>query len=83
MCKSQRNLQVHHCLTNANRKQCDKQGLTVYLCMDCHTGSNGVHNINTQGLKYLQKVAQKKFEETHTREEFMKLFHKNYLWEEE
>jgi len=50
--------------------------------MDCHTGINGVHNSNTQGLKDLKIVAQKKFEETHTREEFMALFHKNYLWEE-
>ena len=83
LCGSTQNLQVHHCLFGNNRKKADKLGLMVYLCMDCHTGSRGVHIVNSKGLKELQILAQKKFEETHTRDEFMEIFHKNYLWEEE
>ena len=66
-------------LQGCNRKSADKYGLTVYLCIYCHTGPLGVHNANSKGLNDLRGTAQSKFEETHTREEFMKIFHKNYL----
>lgn len=82
-CKSQRNLQLHHCFQGANRKQADKQGLTVWLCMDCHTGSRGVHTTRTDRLNELKVIAQREFEKTHTRDDFVRIFHKNYIMEEE
>jgi len=75
-CHSQRNLTVHHCLQGPNRKNAEKYGLKVYLCFDCHYS---VHNIDDSKVMELRRVAQSKFEETHTREEFMQVFHKNYL----
>ena len=82
ICHATQGLNCHHIFTGCNRKQADKQGLTVYLCVNHHTGNNGVHNGNEYWYKKLQVIAQRKFEETHTREEFMKLFHKNYIMED-
>ena len=80
-CGSNRNLEKHHCLLGtANRRKADKDGLWVYLCHDCH---QDVHNYNTIARKSLQKEAQKAYERTHSREEFMERYHFNYLWEEE
>ena len=31
----------------------------------------------------VKQAAQRKFEETHSREEFMQIFGKNFIWEEE
>ena len=37
-------LEVHHCCHGtANRSLADKHGLWVYLCNECHRGTNGVH----------------------------------------
>lgn len=37
MCHRQDSLEVHHCIHGtANRRLADKDGLTVYLCRDCH-----------------------------------------------
>ena len=79
ICHSTNQLQSHHIFTGCNRKASEKYGLKVYLCMHHHTGNDGVHNGNELWYKKLQVVAQSKFEETHTRDEFMQVFHKNYL----
>ena len=39
---------------------------------------NGVH-FNMSLDRYMKRWAQKKYEETHTREEFLKLIGRNYL----
>ena len=59
----------------SNRKNSEKYGLKVWLCRDhhCHVHMNREAAIN------LIKIAQSKFEETHTREEFMAIFGKNWL----
>ena len=60
------------------RKQSEKYGLKVWLCMRHHTGDRGVHF--DKGLdRKLKEMAQTKFEEAHTREEFIKIFGRNYL----
>ena len=41
-----------------------------------------MHN-NAELMRELRKDGQRAFEKTHTREEFMRLFGKNYLEEEE
>lgn len=68
---------------NPNRRLSEKNGLKVHLCYTHHKDSKkGVH-FNPELMEELHKVGQKKFEESHTREEFMKIFGKNYLDEPE
>lgn len=65
-----------------NRKNSDKHGFTVWLCEQHHRGTDGVHG--KEGAYYdnkLKQECQAKFEETHSREEFMKIIGKNYLEE--
>lgn len=75
------NLEEHHIFFGtANRKISEKYGLKVWLTTEEHRGTYGVHGKYGKLLdKQLKKAAQKKFEETHTREEFIKLIGKNYL----
>ena len=77
-------LQEHHCVGgSANRKLADKYGLTVWLCLHHHTGAKrSVHQDYTMNLE-VKRYAQKYFEENiGTREEIIKIFGKNYIWEE-
>lgn len=63
----------------ANRKVADKMGFWVWLCMDCHTGSDGVHQNRAKDLQLI-KTAQAYFEEhIGARDEFRKLFGKSWL----
>ena len=80
VCRSTYNLHVHHCFFgNANRKLSEKYGLTCFLCPRHHNMSNaGVHFDKTLDLK-IKQLAQRKFEETNTREEFRKIFGKSWL----
>lgn len=59
----------------SNRKNAEKYGLKVYLCQRHHTE---VHNDRKLDL-VLITMAQKKFEETHTRDEFRAIFGKSWL----
>lgn len=79
VCRSTQNLQEHHVFYGtANRKQSEKYGMTVWLCQMHHTGNRGVHFDKALDTK-LKEIGQKKFEETHSREEFIKIFGRNYL----
>lgn len=69
----------HHIFGGPNRKISDREGFTVPLCNRCHNMSdNGVH-FNMSLDRFMKRWAQKKYEETHTREEFLKLIGRNYL----
>ena len=69
----------HHCFGGANRKLSEKYGLKVYLCHEHHNEPPfGVH-FNKENMDMVRRIAQRKFEETHTREEFIKIFGRNYL----
>lgn len=76
-------LEEHHVFFGqALRKLSEKHGLKVYLCVDHHRGSeNGVH-YSIKNNRLVQAYAQRSFEETHSREEFMNLFGRNYITEE-
>lgn len=64
----------------ANRKLSEEFGLKVWLCPTHHTGTNGVHGKNGRKLDLqLKELGQKAFEWTHTRDEFIATFGKNYL----
>ena len=72
-------LHLHHIYGGSNRKVSDKNGFTVWLRGDWHNLSDyGVH-FNKELDLHLKQECQRKYEENHTREEFMRLIGKNYL----
>ena len=79
ICGNTQNLHDHHCFGAANRRWSEKFGLKVWLCANCHNMSDrGVHFNKALRIE-LQQIAQRKFEETHTRQEWMDIFGRNYL----
>ena len=71
---------------SANRALSEAYGLKVYLCSMHHQyafGNNpdAIHGNPTSSDTdlMLKRIAQRKFEEDHTREDFVKIFGKNYL----
>lgn len=75
-CGAITNLECHHMIHGtSNRKNAEKYGLKLYLCQRHHAE---VHNDKKLDL-VLITMAQKKFEETHTRDEFRSIFGKSWL----
>ena len=74
-------LQKHHIYAGRNRKVSDQNGFWVWLLPYWHTGSNeAAHCRDGAALDLeLKQDCQRKFEETHTREEFRALIGKSYL----
>ena len=78
-CNSMSWLEEHHIYGGANRKISERQGFKVYLCHHCHNEPpNGVH-FNEKRNRQLKKICQQKYEETHTREDFLRLIGRNYI----
>lgn len=77
MCGTTHGLQKHHVMNASNRKHADSDGLWVWLCMEHHTGSEGVHT-HPKLMTELKRQAQAIYEDTHTREEWMKKYGRNY-----
>lgn len=78
-CKTIQNLHRHHCFGGANRKQSEKYGLTIYLCGYHHNLSNESVHFDKELDLLVKQMAQKKFEEIYSHEQFMKIFKRNYL----
>ena len=79
LCGRTSGLECHHIFGGvANRKLSEKYGLKVWLCHNCHTGKAGAQ-YDPQKNKVLKIYAQTAFERTHSREEWMQIFGKNYL----
>lgn len=80
-CKCTYNLHNHHVFFGtANRKISDKNGFVVYLCQFHHTGDYGVHGkYGKEKDLELKRTCQRKYEENHTREEFIKLIGRNFI----
>lgn len=73
-------LDRHHVFGAANRKHSEKYGLVVMLCHDrCHENGERAAHRDKGTADYLHQVGQKYFEKDHTRDEFMKIFGRNYL----
>lgn len=85
LCGCNEGFERHHIFFGtANRKKSDEYGLTVWLCPMCHRNNKrGVHGANIDAKHRLQVDGQRKFEETHSREEFIAEFGKNFITEEE
>ena len=74
-------LQCHHIFGGCNRKKSEKYGLKVWLKWDRHIENSPYatpHNDKTIDLM-LKKAGQRKFEETHSREQFMQEFGRSWL----
>ena len=83
-CKTTYNLENHHIYFGPNRKVSDKNGFVVWLCNYHHTGSlcgiskYSVHFNRKMNLK-LKQICQSKYEENHTRDDFIRLIGRSYL----
>lgn len=75
------NLHRHHIYAGGRRKISEEHGFWVYLTGALHNQSNeGVHGKNGHALDMkLKQDCQRKFEETHSREEFLSIIGKSYL----
>ena len=62
-----------------NRAVSDREGFVIWLCAKHHNMSEyGIHFNKDVDLEVKQDV-QRMYEETHSRDEFMKLIGRNYL----
>lgn len=78
ICGTTQNLELHHIIYGVGRRElADKDGLTVWLCHEHHTGNTGVH-FNKELDRMLKEIAQTHFEKTHSREEFTKRYGRSY-----
>lgn len=75
------NLHRHHIFAGGRRQISEREGFWVYLIGQLHNQSNdGVHGKNGHALDLkLKQDCQRKYEETHSREEWMLLLGKSYL----
>ncbi len=79
ICGSSQGLERHHVFYGSGLRQLsEKWGMVAPLCHRCHRGSHGVHFSRPLDLM-LKRLFQEKFEETHTREEFMAIFGRSWL----
>ena len=79
-CGTTMGLHLHHVYPGtANRKISDKHGFTIWLCGRHHNLSNDGIHFNKEFDLRVKQLCQKKYEETHSREEFMSLIGRNYL----
>ena len=73
-CKRPKN-DLHEIYEGKNRQNSMIHGFVIPLCRECHFWIH--HDI--QMNEYYKQMCQKKFEENHTRDEFMDIIHRNYL----
>lgn len=71
---------IHEVYFGKNRQISIENGFCVGLCAWHHNlgGKDSVHENRAMDLE-LKKMYQKKYEESHTREEFIKLIGRSYL----
>lgn len=66
---------IHEVFFGKNRRNSMLYGFCIPLCFKCHLE---IHSNNLLDLKFKQ-LCQAKYEETHSREDFLQICHKNYL----
>lgn len=69
---------IHHIMNGSNKAKSEEYGLILPLCLNHHTVAEGVHT-KPEKMLACKQMAQKKFEETHSREEWREIFGKSYL----
>ncbi len=80
-CGSAGPLHEHHLMNGVGiRKKATEDKLTAMFCVKCH---RKMHDQDNSMLQKYKKIAQRYYEQTHTREQWMARYHFNYLWKEE
>lgn len=69
---------IHEIYFGKNRVNSMKWGCCVPLCLNHHTGNDGVHHNPTLDNK-LKKMCQLKFNEVYPDTDFLSIFLKNYI----
>lgn len=81
LCGTTHNLNCHHVFNGvAHRKISDKYGLTIWLCVDHHTGNNGIHrdyNLDLEIKKKCQLQAMSYY--NWTIEDWFKIFRRSWI----
>lgn len=74
-------LHKHHIFGGPNRRLAEEDGLYIYLKWDRHIADsdNPTPHNNKDTDMFYKRMAQRKYEETHTREEFMSRYGRNFL----
>ena len=76
LCGAYGNMEVHHIFGGSVRQTCDKHGLVVHLCPQCHKRLHD-HGENKQ---LLHEIGQQAYEDQiGTREQFIEEFIRSYL----
>lgn len=71
------NIEVHHCIHgNGRRKLADEDGLTVYMCHDCHMELHANRKIDLEYIMLGQIYYEKRIG---TREQFRERYGKSWL----
>ena len=71
-------MQTHECIGGNGRRQLSiRYGLQVKLCDTCHREITD--NVRLDRVQELKQWGQRKFEQEHSRDDFLKLFGRNYL----
>ena len=78
LCGRKTCLERHHIMAGPNRRWSEAFGVWVWLCHDCHTGTNGAQYDKELNVS-LKRDAQGAFEEIYSHDEWMEVFGKNYL----
>jgi len=79
ICKTNHCLETHHIMNGANKKASEKYGLLMKVCPNCHTlAPTAIHRDSSLKMR-LKQIGQEHFEQTYTREMFIKVFGKSYL----
>jgi len=78
-----RQLEKHHVFPGKNRMVSDRNGLIVWLCHEHHRSSAAAVHVCHGNMLIIQQDAQREYEKTHTRQQWMELIGKNYLEEDE
>lgn len=82
ICGRTNNLHEHHVIHGtANRKKSEEQGLKVWLCVDHHTGTEGVHTHKELDNKLKQKAELEwlLYDWNRSIQDFYNIFGINYL----
>lgn len=80
LCGLYKQTEEHHIFGGSNRRLSEEYGLKVYLCPNCHQHSKYSAHRDKDTADHLHRVGQQAFEEQiSSREEFMKIFGRNYL----
>lgn len=74
----------HHIYPGVLRQVSEREGFTVYLCPEHHNMSPESVHQNHELMELIQKDCQRRYEETHTRQQFRELtYSRNYLKDED